>query len=121
MSINNLLATVVVVVASAATASAQAHAKMEASQPQANSELQNTPKEIRLQFNEKLEPAFSKIRLFGANDAELTVPKSEPDKADPKVMFTTVPPLPPGRYRVQWSTMTHDGHKTKGEFTFSVK
>jgi methionine-rich copper-binding protein CopC len=119
MITKNLLAAFVL--CGAAASAAQAHAKLEASQPRAGSELASPPKEVRLHFNEQLEPAFSKIQLVDAKDAELPLPKAELDKADPKVMFTTLPLLQSGQYRVRWTTMTHDGHKTKGEIAFRVK
>lgn len=121
MNTKHILATLILAACGAGMSAAQAHAKLEASQPKADSELASSPKEIRLKFNEKLEPAFSKIQLVDAKEAELPLPKAELDKADPKVMFTAVPPLQPGQYRVRWSTMTHDGHKAKGEIAFRVK
>jgi methionine-rich copper-binding protein CopC len=36
-------------------------------------------------------------------------------------MVATLPSLQSGQYRVQWSTVTHDGHKTRGEFSFRVR
>ena len=121
MIARNLVAGLTLVIAGAAMSAAQAHAKLEASQPKADSELASSPKEIRLHFNEKLEATFSKIQLVDAKDAELPLPKAELDKADPKVLYTTVPALQPGQYRIRWSTMTHDGHKAKGEIAFRVK
>jgi methionine-rich copper-binding protein CopC len=29
--------------------------------------------------------------------------------------------LPPGEYTVAWHVVSVDGHKTKGQYTFSVK
>lgn len=121
MSTKNLIAAFTLAAAAVAGSSAQAHAKIESSQPKADSELQNAPKEIRLKFNKALEPVFSKIQLVDTKDAEVTLPRIELDKSDSKVMFTAVPTLPPGQYRVRWSTMTHDGHKTKGQFAFRIK
>lgn len=121
MNTKNRIAAFALAAAGVAASGAQAHAKIEASQPKADSELQTAPKEIRLKFNETLEPAFSKIMLVDAKDAEVTLPKIALDKSDPKVMFTAVPTLPPGQYRVRWSTMTHDGHKAKGQFAFRIK
>jgi methionine-rich copper-binding protein CopC len=121
MSTRNLIAAFTLAAAAAAGSSAQAHAKIESSQPAADSELQVAPKEIRLKFNEALEPAFSKITLVDPKGAEVSLPKIALDKSDPKVMFTAVPALPPGQYRVRWSTMAHDGHKAKGEFAFRIK
>lgn len=108
-------------VASAAAGAAQAHAKLQASVPQANSTLAASPKQLRLKFNETLEPAFSKITLTDARNAEIAVQHVEIEKADPTVMTATVPVLGSGTYHVLWTTMTHDGHKAKGEFTFQIK
>lgn len=116
-----VFASITMISAIVAAPAATAHAKLQASQPAAASELANSPKEIRLQFNERLEPAFSKIELIDAKAALLPLPKIEFDKSDPKVMFASVPALRPGQYRVRWSVMAHDGHKVKGEFAFSVK
>ena len=107
--------------ATAAAATAQAHAKLQASDPQANSTLASAPKQLRLKFNEALEPAFSKIKLTDAKNAEIALQHAEVEKTDPTVMAAAVPALGSGTYHVLWSTMTHDGHKTKGEFTFQVK
>lgn len=107
--------------AGAATSAAQAHAKIESSQPKADSVLQAAPKEIRLQFNEPLEAAFSKVQLVDAKEVDIALPKITLDKGNPKVMFTPVPVLQPGQYRVRWTAMTHDGHKVKGQFAFQVK
>lgn len=100
---------------------AHAHAKVESSQPKADSELTVAPKEIRLQFNEVLEPAFSKIALTDASGAQIALPKVEFDKANPKVMLAALPVLKPGQYQVHWSAMAHDAHKTKGQFAFRIK
>lgn len=121
MNTKNLIAALAIAAAGLAAPAVQAHAKIAASQPKADSELQAAPKEIRLKFNEALEPAFSKIELVDAKEVAIALPKIELDKNDPKVMFTAVPALHPGQYRVRWSTMTHDGHKAKGQFAFRIK
>ena len=121
MSIKRFLAVTTFAVASAATSSAFAHAKLKSSDPQAGSTLEAAPKQVRLKFNEALEPAFSKIKLLGSGNNEIPVTGTTVDKADPTTMAAPLPALSSGEYRVQWSTMTHDGHKAKGEFTFKVK
>ena len=117
----NTLAAVAVFVGSLAATAAQAHAKMEAAEPKADSELAASPKEINLHFNEKLEPAFSKIALLDGKNAAITLPKIAIDKKDSKSMSAQLPMLKAGQYLVRWSTMTHDGHKAKGEYRFKVK
>lgn len=121
MNKHNIFAAVALLAAGALSSVAQAHARIESSEPKADSELQAPPKEIRLHFNEAIEGAFSKIALLDAQGAAVPLPKIAIDKQDPKTMSTTPPPLKPGRYSVRWSTMTHDGHKVKGQYAFVVK
>lgn len=121
MTFQHIVAAVTLVAASAMPPAAFAHARLQTAQPAASSELASSPAQIRLQFNERLEPAFSKIELLDAKDATLPLPKAEFDKADPTVMFARTPQLKPGQYRVRWSVMAHDGHKVKGEYAFRIK
>lgn len=121
MHIQRVLAANVLAVAAIAASNAQAHAKLEASEPHAGSTLSSAPKEIRIKFNEALEPAFSKIRLTAAGNAEVALVPAKVDAADAKTMSAPLPALRTGEYHVLWTTMTHDGHKSKGEFSFTVK
>jgi methionine-rich copper-binding protein CopC len=121
MSIKRILTVSTFALASAVTSSAFAHAKLQSSDPQAGSTLASAPKQLRLKFNEALEPAFSKITLVGAGNKEIPLTEAAVDKADPSVMTAQLPPLSAGEYRIQWSAMTHDSHKMKGEVPFTVK
>ncbi|WP_371763416.1 copper homeostasis periplasmic binding protein CopC [Massilia sp.] len=121
MSIKRVLTVATFALASAVTSSAFAHAKLQSSDPQAGSTLDTAPKQVRLKFNEALEPAFSKIKLTGPQNNEIPVTATTVDKADPTIMTAPLPALSSGEYHIQWSTMTHDGHKAKGEVTFKVK
>jgi methionine-rich copper-binding protein CopC len=101
--------------------SAFAHAVLKESSPAAGAMLASQPGEIRLRFNEALEAPFSKVTLLdrqghAVNKATATVAPEQPD-----TMLLVLPALPSGSYQVQWSTMTHDGHRTKGQFGFQVK
>jgi hypothetical protein len=120
MSIKYFLSASTLVLASSVTAPAFAHAKLQSSDPQAGSTLASAPRQIRLKFNEALEPAFSKIELTGPHDSGIPVAAAV-DRSDATVMTAALPPLSAGAYRIRWSTMTHDGHKTKGEVTFTVR
>jgi methionine-rich copper-binding protein CopC len=121
MNIKQIILASAFALTSTAAITAQAHARLENTEPKAGSTLDSAPKVVRLQFNETLEPAFSKVRLSDGANAELALPKVELDKSDSKTMIATLPALHSGEYHVQWSAMTHDGHKAKGEFTFEVK
>jgi len=121
MPIKRLLLSSTFAIAALAAAGAQAHAKLESSEPQAAATLDSAPKQIRLKFNEALEPAFSKIKLTDASNTDLPLAPTKVDAVDPSAMTAPAPALRAGVYHVQWSTMTHDGHKAKGDFVFTVK
>lgn len=100
---------------------AWAHAKLIAAEPKAEATVATAPSRIRLQFNDHVELPFSKIKLIDTREVAIEAGAVGLDPADPKTLVATVPQLPSGQYRVQWSTVTRDGHKVKGEYSFSVK
>jgi methionine-rich copper-binding protein CopC len=102
-----------------AAGACQAHARLEASEPTASSTLDQAPKMLRLQFNEAVEPAFSRITLRDAADHAIAL--AAPAFARPNEMAVPLPALASGEYHVQWATVSHDGHKSRGEFAFRVK
>lgn len=121
MNIKNLLIAATAVASMAAAPAALAHAKLEASSPQANSIVSPAPAQVRLQFSEPLELPFSKVKLVDEQGAVVAPSKIAVDPANAKALVATIPSLHAGAYRVQWSTVTRDGHKVKGEYTFRVK
>lgn len=104
-----------------AASAVSAHTKLESSAPQANAIVSPAPSQVRLQFSEQLEIPFSKIKLIDEKGAVVEPSKTALDGANPKVLVATVPALHPGVWRVQWSTVTRDGHKVKGQFDFRVR
>jgi methionine-rich copper-binding protein CopC len=121
MSVNRVLATAAFAATSAVMSPVFAHATLQSSDPQSGSTLAKAPAQVRLKFNEALEPAFSKVKLTGPRNAEIPLAAATVDKADPSVLSTRLPPLTAGEYHVLWSAMARDGHKVKGEITFKVK
>jgi methionine-rich copper-binding protein CopC len=121
MSIHRFVAATGFALAAAATSPVFAHAKLQSSDPEAGSTLATAPRQVRLKFNEALEPSFSKIGLLDSRNRQVALTGTQVDKADPTVMTAPLPPLSAGAYRIEWSTMAHDGHKVKGEVPFRVK
>lgn len=121
MSLKHVLAMSTLVLASTVASSAFAHAKLQSSDPQAGSTLDSAPKQVRLKFNETLEPAFSKIQLTGPQNSDVAVGATTIDTADPTAMAAPLPQLPAGEYHIHWTAMTHDGHKVKGDVAFKVR
>jgi methionine-rich copper-binding protein CopC len=121
MSVKSVLAVAAFGLASAVTSSASAHATLQSSDPRSGSTLAKSPSQVRLKFNEALEPAFSKIKLTGPRNSAIPLAAAAVDKADPSLLTAPLPALPAGEYRVAWTAMARDGHKVKGEITLKVK
>ena len=43
------------------------------------------------------------------------------DSSDPKLLEVSVPRLPKGTYHVVWKVVARDGHRTSGDYEFTVK
>lgn len=121
MNTKHLLAVAVMACSAAFTSTVFAHAKLMASQPKAGSVVATAPAVVRLQFNEPVELAFSKVKLVDKAGVAGAPLKLEVEKHDPKTVVAALPPLEPGAHRVQWTMLTRDGHKVKGEFAFQVR
>ena len=100
---------------------AWAHAGLQSSIPEKDAEVSVAPKEITLQFNEKLESAFSSAKLVDSTGKQVTTEKAVLDAANPSVMKLAVPALSPGKYKVEYVGVGHDGHRRKGDYSFTVK
>ncbi|MCU6499272.1 copper resistance protein CopC [Rugamonas sp. A1-17] len=117
-----LVASAIVAAATLASPFAAAHASLKNSNPASNAVPDTAPKEIALTFNEKVEPAFSSITLTDAGGrAPAGQAKATVDDANPAILRLALPPLPAGVYTVGWAAAGRDGHRRKGEFTFTVK
>ena len=100
---------------------AQAHAFLERAEPRVGSTIRTPPQVVRLFFTERLEPAFSTVRVLNAT--EQPVDKGDPtvDPSNPQELHVSVAPLGPGRYTVHWRVLSVDTHVTEGDFTFRVE
>jgi methionine-rich copper-binding protein CopC len=97
------------------------HAFPDHSDPRVGSTVSGSPASVRIWFDSDLEPAFSTMMVHSANNVMVDKGDSRVDQADPKLLEVSVPRLPPGTYRVIWNVVARDGHRTMGDFTFSVK
>lgn len=115
------LCTVALFVTYAATTSAFAHAKLQKSEPENGAAVTVAPAAVKLHYNEPVEAAMSSVKFTGFGGAAVEAGKPTLAEGDNKTLVVPVPKLPAGDYLVQWSTMGHDGHHTKGEVRFTVK
>lgn len=99
-----------------------AHAHLQQQTPAANTEVTSAPQMLTLNFSEGIEANFSGVKLTGPDKQVIGTGKatrSENDKTQMRVPLTKT--LTPGLYTVEWHVVSVDGHKTKGQYQFSVK
>jgi methionine-rich copper-binding protein CopC len=75
------------------------------------------PRHVILTFSDSVEPAFSGALLLDREGKNFS---GAPVKVDRRVITITPDRLAPGRYRVVWHAVAHDGHRRDGEFRFTV-
>lgn len=97
------------------------HAFPDHSDPKVGSTVSGSPAIVRIWFDSDLEPAFSTIMVHNANNEMVDKRDSRVDPSDSKLLEVSVPRLPAGTYRVIWNVVARDGHRTMGDFTFTIK
>lgn len=98
---------------------ASAHARLERSEPKADSTLRQPPKTLELWFSEELEASMSTATV--TDQTGRRVDKNNVALAEGnKKLQVELEDLGPGTYTVDWKALSTDGHTMKGRFTFAV-
>jgi methionine-rich copper-binding protein CopC len=95
-----------------------AHAYPAVSSPANNATLREGPREVRIQFTEGVEIAFSQITVKRQNGEVVSQGKLR-QLADDTVA-TDLKPLALGTYVIEWQVLSVDTHVTEGVLRFSV-
>lgn len=99
-----------------------AHAHLQQQTPAANSEVSPAPQTLTLNFSEGIEPGFSGVTLTGPDRRIIPVGKAvRNEKDNTQLVIPLNEALGDGLYTVEWHVVSVDGHKTKGQYQFSVK
>ena len=101
-------------------AGAGAHSFLDRADPRAGSTVKAPPAQVRLWFTESLEPAFSSVRVLDQAGRRVDKGDSQVDPTNLRLLRVSLPPLPPGTYKVIWRVLSVDSHVTEGDFTFRV-
>jgi methionine-rich copper-binding protein CopC len=100
---------------------AHAHAYPTHQAPRAGSTVPASQKDVAIDFDDGLEPAFSSITVTDAQGNAVTRGKAVVDPSNRKHMSVALSPLTPGVFTVAWVAVADDGHRTQGHYTFTVK
>jgi methionine-rich copper-binding protein CopC len=85
------------------------------------STLKRAPDEVKLYFSERLEPAYSSLRVLNGQGVQIDGRDARVDRSNPALLRATLPPLPPGTYKVLWRVLSIDADVTEGGFTFRIE
>jgi len=104
-----------------AASAADGHAVLLRAEPRGESKLKRVPEEVKLYFTQRLEPAYSVLRVLDARGLQVDRRDNYVDRANPVLLRATLPPLPPGTYTVRWRVLSIDADVTEGNFTFRIE
>jgi methionine-rich copper-binding protein CopC len=98
-----------------------AHSRLVKSDPPARAVLTTVPKELRLWFNEAVEPAFAKVWIVPAHGPQIPL-TSHADSSDPRLLIVTLPDdLAAGPVFIGYHILSVDGHVVDAQLTFTKK
>jgi copper resistance protein C len=100
---------------------AWAHAFPDHSEPRVGHTVDPSPPAVRIWFDGRIEPVFSTVRVEDDDKRRVDKGDARVDPSDGTLLEVGLLPLPSGRYRVFWSVVARDGHRTEGDFSFRVK
>src|SRR5262245_41992776 len=98
-----------------------AHSRLTKSDPAAREVVGHAPKELKLWFNEAVEPAFAKISIVPAEGPQIPL-ASRGDSSDKKLLVVTMPDsVPAGPVVIKYHVLSVDGHTIEDKLSFTVK
>ena len=97
------------------------HAYLVRSTPAARTAVARAPERVQLWFNERLEPAYSRLSVWNRDGQRVDAGDVQVAPTEPKRMSVGVPPLPTGPYTVKYRVLSVDGHVVEAQFDFTVR
>lgn len=116
-----LLSTIFVLFVGLSSQQALAHAHLKVQTPAADATVSSAPKVLTLNFSEGIEPNFSGVKVTGPDNAVVKTGKLDLDPSNnTQINVPIESDLAAGKYQVNWHVVSVDGHKTKGQYSFTV-
>ena len=100
-------------------AAASAHAFLETAVPAVGSTVRAAPTEVRINFTQGIEPAFTTIHVADAQGQRVDQGGVHIEDNNTHLAIG-LKALTPGSYHVTWKAVSVDTHHTEGSFTFTV-
>jgi copper transport protein len=109
----------VALLALAFPAAASAHATLLKTEPEYGTRVQQSPKVLRLEFDQTVDALPNAVRVYSA-EGRLLSGRTHMTTGG-RVLAVPVSRLPRGGYTVRWRAVSADGHVVSGVFTFGVR
>jgi methionine-rich copper-binding protein CopC len=97
------------------------HAYLVRSAPAARATVGRAPERVQLWFNERLEPAYSRVSVWSRDGKRMDTGDVEVAATEPTRLSVGIPALPAGTYTVKYRVLSVDGHVVEAEFAFTVR
>ena len=100
---------------------AWSHAFPEHAEPGAGAALTTVLTQVQIRFDRELEPVFSTLRVEDGKGMRVDNGDSHLVPGQSSLLQVSLKPLTAGVYHVFWTAVARDGHRTEGDYTFTVK
>lgn len=98
-----------------------AHTHLDASEPAKDAVLSSAPAKVKLSFSGRIEPDFSRIEVTDAQGKQVDKGNSTASSNRRELEVDLAEGLAPGTYQVNWNVVARDGHRVRGEFSFTLE
>lgn len=99
---------------------AGAHGTLAGSAPANGARLEKSPRLVMLRFNEPVASDGAVLTVRDESGARVDSGDAGVDKRHPEMAVVSLPPLPNGRYTVEYRVTSLDGHPMAGHIAYSV-
>jgi methionine-rich copper-binding protein CopC len=97
------------------------HAYPDHADPKVGASVSIAPVRVRIWFDSNLEPLFSTIIVQDASGKKVDNGDGRVSPVDDTLLEVGLPTLSAGTYRVIWNVVARDGHRTSGDYTFTIR
>ncbi|WNR43621.1 copper resistance CopC/CopD family protein [Paenibacillus roseipurpureus] len=103
----------------AAPQSASAHASLVEAIPESGAQLESSPAQVKVTFNEPLDSGLFYIKVYDHSGAEVTRSKAQMNKEQTGLELS-LPKLAEGVYLISYHVISADGHPVGGSYPITV-
>lgn len=100
---------------------ALSHTHLDRAEPSQDAVLENAPGSVKLWFSSRIEPKYSRIEVTDGEGKTVHDGESSASENQRELSVDLIDDLAPGTYQVHWNVIARDGHRVRGDYSFSVK